>query len=315
VPRFESRAFGGAQELPLLIEFTRRASAARLPRRSYYHPGDICWQLRGNAETQDVRLWTDGGGRAVAFATLEPPVHMAFDVQPGLEDDLLPLVLSWAEGRARELQEAGEQPVPIAYQHLAPKSLSTTALASDLARQRFLESRGYRRAAEGGGVWYEQALEGAEEPAMPPGFVARGVRDDELEARVELHRDAWSVWGPSSFSLEAYLSVRGMPSYDPELDIVLEGPDGRLVAYCTGWPDAELGTGLFEPVGVRPAEAGRGFGRTVMLETMRRMGELGLRTALVGTAVVNTRARRLYPACGFVEVDRDYVWQKPLTAS
>jgi hypothetical protein len=38
----------------------------------------------------------------------------------------------------------------------------------------------------------------------------------------------------------------------------------------------------------------------------------GLHTALVGTESVNQRARVLYPACGFVEVDRAHYYVKQL---
>ena len=38
-----------------------------------------------------------------------------------------------------------------------------------------------------------------------------------------------------------------------------------------------------------------------------------MHTALVGTASVNERALRLYPACGFEHVDEEHYYVKPLT--
>ena len=39
---------------------------------------------------------------------------------------------------------------------------------------------------------------------------------------------------------------------------------------------------------------------------------MGMHTALIGTASVNTRALRLYPFAGFEEVDREHYYVKQL---
>ena len=134
--------------------------------------------------------------------------------------------------------------------------------------------------------------------------------DADLEARVDVHRDAWSVWGRSTVTVETYRRLRSAPLYDPELDIVLEDPSGRFLSYCIGWMDIANGIGHFEPVGCRPDFTGRGYARTVTIEGLRRMQARGLHTALVGTESVNQRAQVLYPSCGFEEVDRAHYYVK-----
>ena len=138
----------------------------------------------------------------------------------------------------------------------------------------------------------------------------RHATEADLEARVDVHRDAWSVWCLSRATIENYRQLRNCPIYDPELDVVLEGATGRFLAYCIGWLDVANGFGHFEPVGCRPAFTGRGYARAVTIECMHRMQARGMRTALVQTASVNQRARVLYPACGFAEVDRAYHYTK-----
>jgi ribosomal protein S18 acetylase RimI-like enzyme len=138
----------------------------------------------------------------------------------------------------------------------------------------------------------------------------RHATDDDLEARVDVHRDAWSVWGRSKITVESYRLLRSAPLYLPELDVVLEDATGRFLSYCIGWQDAANGIGHFEPVGCRPDSTGRGYARAVTLEAMRRMKSRGLHTALVSTASVNERARVLYPSSGFLEVDRAYFYTK-----
>ena len=51
---------------------------------------------------------------------------------------------------------------------------------------------------------------GVHPPRRPPRHVGVLV--------VDLHRDAWSVWGPSPATVEAYRRLRAAPLYDEELD-------------------------------------------------------------------------------------------------
>ncbi|MGB0061833.1 GNAT family N-acetyltransferase, partial [Candidatus Binatus sp.] len=163
-------------------------------------------------------------------------------------------------------------------------------------------------------MFYSRSLADAPiaQPELPAGLRLRHATDDDLGARVEVHRDAWSVWGPSKITIENYRRLRAAPQYDPELDVVLEDAGGRFLSYCIGWADTTNGIGHFEPLGCRHDSTGRGYARAVTLEGMRRMQMRGLHTALVATESVNQRARVLYPSCGFVEVDRAHFYVRQL---
>ena len=60
------------------------------------------------------------------------------------------------------------------------------------------------------------------QPELDAGLRLRHATDADLEARVDVHRDAWSVWGRSKTTVETYRRLRSAPLYDPELDVVLE---------------------------------------------------------------------------------------------
>src|SRR5207247_1646896 len=122
------------------------------------------------------------------------------------------------------------------------------------------------------------------DPLPPPNLPAdasfRPMTNADEEARSELHRDAWSVWGESDHSAELYHRLRSAPLYDPDLDVVLE-VEGELVSYCVCWLDTVNKIGLFEPVGTRPSATRRRFGRAVLYEAFRRLREKGIDTAVV----------------------------------
>ena len=314
MPGFTSRSFGGASDLDLLIDFARSASAARLPGVSYWHPGDIVWQLFPFSHlpvVEEARLWFDDNGLA-GFVLFEPPLNCTFDVRPGipLDGPLLGDMLGWAEARRRSIASPGED-VPIAYAMLGRGTLATIALESDFERRRALEHRGYAVTDARHNVSYSQALDHDIRAApLPSGYRLRHATDADIEARAEAHRDAWSVWGNSTFSAKRYARLRTAPVYDQELDVVLEAPGGQLVSYCIAWADPESGVGTFEPVGTRPAFARKGLGRSVVTEGLRRLRERGMHTARIGTASVNTGALALYPSCGFELVDKELYYVK-----
>jgi ribosomal protein S18 acetylase RimI-like enzyme len=128
--------------------------------------------------------------------------------------------------------------------------------------------------------------------------------DEDIAARAELHRDAWSVWGTSRFSEDRYRRLRESSLYDPDLDIVLEH-EGRLVSYCICWIDTANGVGMFEPVGTRPSAAQRGYGRAVIREGFRRLRDRGMTIARVATGTINPPAVALYQSAGFTPTTHD----------
>ena len=76
-------------------------------------------------------------------------------------------------------------------------------------------------------------------------------------------------------------------------------PDGRGASACTIWFDPVNAVGLFEPVGTHPDFQGKGLGKAVMAEGMRRMKAAGMRRAIVGFDPNNAAALALYTSLGF----------------
>jgi len=310
---FFSRVYAGNTDLHLLIEFARQATSARWPGSTYMKVGDIVWTLYGSKPGDtNIRLWFDGSD-LVAHACFEPPLSVDFDVRPGTSanDSLADEVMRWAEERRRNLARLGKETIPKAYAMLGENTISTKALDSDQQRISILQRNGYTR-TDRFHVLYSRSLVDTSiaQPDLGAGLRLRHATDADLDERVDVHRNAWSVWGNSKVTVETYRRLRSAPIYDPALDVVLEDADGRFLSYCIGWVDTANAMGHFEPVGCRPDSIGRGYARAVTIEAMRRMQARGLRTALVSTASVNERARVLYPSCGFVEVDRAHYYVK-----
>lgn len=313
---FASRAYTGLADLHILIKFAEQATTARWPRSTYMKAGDVVWMLftPGFDPSANIRFWLDEDGLA-GYGWFEPPLSIDFDIRPGLALDhrLANEILRWAEERRQSLASPGRGTIPKAYAMLGGNTISAKALDSDHPRISLLQRSGFRK-TDRFHVLYSRSLTypSISQPELAAGFRLRHATDNDLDARVDVHRHAWSVWGQSKVTIDTYRRLRSAPLYDPELDVVLEDAAGRFLSYCIGWADAANGVGHFEPVGCRPDSTGRGYARAVTIEGLRRMQARGLHTAMVGTESVNPRAQRLYKSCGFAEVDRAHYYVKEL---
>ncbi len=91
-------------------------------------------------------------------------------------------------------------------------------------------------------------------------------------------------------------------------------PDGRGASACTIWFDEENRVGLFEPVATHPDFQGKGLGKAVMAEGMRRMKAAGMVSAIVGFDPDNVAARALYTSMGFGPSSYFMIYRKTLSA-
>ena len=112
---------------------------------------------------------------------------------------------------------------------------------------------------------------------VPDGFRLRELAGEtEAQAYVDLHRAAFQS---TNMTLDWRLRTLAQPAYRPELDLVVEAPDGRLAGFLVGWLDArgrgQGPAGQVEPMGVHPDFQRRGLGRALLAEAVRRMGKLG----------------------------------------
>lgn len=318
-----SRSFARA-DLPDLLALVSGIARSRLPGAAYLMASDVAWRLPGSGPGENLRLWHDDAGLA-GFVWFEPLTGMEFDLRADLScrDPIAADMLAWAEARRRELPAAYPRFVELRsmsdweheIRHPRPPApedglcLTSVALESDGERIALLERHGYR-ATRHFFADYRRPLDvSVPESRLAPGMRLRHAGDEDLEERVACHRDAWTG---SSWDRERYQALRASPVYDPELDIVLETPDGSFASYCICWSDPAVGIGSFEPVGTREAWRGKGVGREVIHEGFRRLRAVGMHTARVGTAGFNESAQGLYRACGFEQIDTARTFLKRL---
>lgn len=242
------------------------------PHLEHYQYEDVIW------------LWETPDNQIAALLTPESHANAYLNIHPAyktaqLESDILAL----AEARLAECDENGQ------------RQLTTWAHAHDDQRQRVLLERGYVK-----GDWPEsqrrRALDAPiSNPKLPEGYIVRALGDAaEVPARAWV---SWRAFHPDApdtdyIGWDWYPAIQRCPLYRRDLDLVIAAPSGELAAFCTIWFDDATRTGYFEPVGVAPEYQGRGLGKAIMLEGLRRLQHMGAAYATV--AGFSEEANRLY---------------------
>ncbi|HEX3649840.1 MAG TPA: GNAT family N-acetyltransferase [Pseudonocardiaceae bacterium] len=254
------------------------------------------WRRRFWYDGDDVVGWgwlylpykvmrSDGNYNEITHAYLAWQVHPD---RPELLDD----ILDWGDARAGGVELRS-----------VARAVDTDALVR-LARHGYVLDE--KTAAEDG-YWLQMNVRDLTDipgPVLPDGFRFRDAADVGPEAAVRAHRDAWH---PSSFTDVGYAGVRSMWPYREDLHVLVEAPDGTMVASTIMWLDDANRVAEFEPVGTHPRYRRLRLGSALLYHGMHRA-----RAAGAGTMIVNClggsahpAARGLYYGVGFRQFTRD----------
>jgi mycothiol synthase len=149
------------------------------------------------------------------------------------------------------------------------------------------------------------------EPRVPDGYAVRPARMSDADGLAEARNSSFD----EDWTGERYRSgFMTKPGYDPDQEIVVAAPDGRIAAFTICWVDARNRMGHFEPVGTHRDFRRRGLARAAMLYAMRRMAERGITMASVNHNAENVPARKLYESIGFVRRYETYGFRRETAA-
>ncbi|MFI5732932.1 GNAT family N-acetyltransferase [Kribbella sp. NPDC051587] len=252
-------------------------SASRL------HIGDVAWERAVNArrhgDTWRTTFWEDGD-QVVAWGWAEPD-HLSLVVDPA------------HAGVAADVLER--------FQKLAPDG-AVSVLETETHLVTALEAAGYHSDDEAPFFTHHRiSLSDLRTPVVPDGFTLRHTHPDEIAKRAAAHRAAWSDIAPSQLSDEDMAAVMSVWPYQPELDWVVEAPNGEFAASALIWHDKVHGIGLVEPVGCAPAYRRQGLAQAVNLAALHALRDAGATHAMVCPRGDDgyPQARALYQSIGF----------------
>jgi len=290
-------------------DFRAMEALARATRPSNLHVTDLPYRFSSwpQENPENIRLWSDSNGRLVAWGMLEIP-HEALDLAclPEMEPELLSQILAWADERSRQHPEIIPRGTPKDGQ-----CWFVNVFSDQSVRIRTLEAAGFACQANVGEYSWSKVF--MQRPAdlpvkdyrIPPGFVVRPLAgESELEAYVDLHQ---ATFRSTVMSVAWRRRILNHPAYNPDLDLVVAAPDGRLNAFCICWLDNITGSeiiGQIEPLGCHPDFRCYALGRLALAEGLRRLQAHGASQIYVETDSWRNTAFQIYESLGF-QVSKD----------
>ncbi len=151
---------------------------------------------------------------------------------------------------------------------------------------------------------------------LPEGYFIRPLKSEtELDDYVALHQ---SVFESQQMTLEFRQAILSGPDYDPELDLVVEAPDGKLAGFCvcqifkseneiTGEP-----IGWTDPIGVHPDFRRLGLAKGLLSFGLASLKKRGMLSARLDTSSENHRMIALAQVMGFRETGRRLWFSKEI---
>ncbi len=134
--------------------------------------------------------------------------------------------------------------------------------------------------------------------------------ESEVRAYVALHR---SVFETKNMTLAWRRRTLCQPAYNPQTDMVIADSAGKLVAFCVGWlgmSSTGEKIGQIEPLGCDVKVRGLGLARSALVETIRRLRQLGACRVYVETDANRHSALGLNDSVGFQVVKDVLVYRK-----
>jgi ribosomal protein S18 acetylase RimI-like enzyme len=272
------------------------------------HVIDLPYRLSSWAldDPENIRLWFDEHEQLMGWAVLQSPFWtIDYVFHPQVEVQLHPEILAWADQRARTVRNSS----------FARSAWFAMVFDEQKDRIRVLEEAGFQCQADIGEDSWSKVLMCRSDPnpvkryaPRSKGFIVRPLAGAaEVGAYVELQRE---VFGSKNMTTEWRLRTLKHPAYKPDLDLVVEAPDGRLAAFCICWFDERSGDGHVEPLGCHEDFRQYALGRVVLSEGLQRLQACGAKNIFIETDNYRNTAFRLYTSFGFEVIKNVLVYRK-----
>jgi ribosomal protein S18 acetylase RimI-like enzyme len=256
-------------------------------------------------DPENIGLWFDENQQLVAWAVLQTPFWtIDYACHPEAERNLHQEILAWADKRARVIIN-GPNGRPAWF---------VMVFSGQRNRIQDLEKAGFQCQSNLGDDSWSKVL--MQRSAQTPvkvyeprsGFAVRSLAGEkEVNDYVELHQ---AVFESKNMTADWRRRILQHPDYIPELDIVVQSPEGRLVAFCICWFDKNARSGQVEPLGSHKDFRAYALGRVALSEGLRRLQSLGARNIFVETDNYRNTAFRLYESFDFRVIQDVLVYRK-----
>jgi len=301
----KARSYEGLNDLYAMLDLLSEGRRANNGTH-YVHRGDLQWWLFYTDTPPDVwlshiRLWMEAD-RLIGW-TLLSPEEKSFDV----------FTVPELRGSSQEDEMMSAAVVEMS----ALDEVNNVWVAEDdEVRTHWFDKNGFKAREDHHMVYFQRSLlDPLPAPQLPAGFTLRTSRGAGSDARLRAVASHAAFGSTQDF--ESYWSrtwrLMQSPIYVPGHEIFVIAPNGEVASFCIIWTDELTRVGHFEPVGTHPDFQGKGLGKCLLFEGLRRLKSEGMTEADVCVLHDNVAAIHLYESVGFQKNKRLLTYKKKRT--
>jgi mycothiol synthase len=284
-----SRSYDDLHDHQDVMRFLRKSFAETRCLENWLPP-----RFENNSRDMDIgiRIWEDDR-EIIGLAVPESPLLYFIQLHPKFLG-IYGKIVSWVE---QQVKVEGEK-----------VKLSIIELEGIQYREKQLRSLGYIKGDVYGILRIRDVHEQIPDYRLPSGFSVRSVTRDDYNKLAACIRQ---VFGHGDWFTKEILETLSQASfYKPDLDLVVIDTSGRIVSFCTFRLDAPSGITELEPMGTLRDYRGRGIGRALICEGLRRLEVYDPSFVYIGGAANTPAANHLYEVTGFTQKHMLYYWGK-----
>lgn len=219
-------------------------------------------------------------------------------------------LLTWLEGGAQAI--SGEHPTTV------PSFLHINVTQYKAGLHALVRQAGYG-IKESWALMVRPSLENIPDTPLPEGLELRPALPEHFPAIWHAVEEAYVPEGGPPPTGEMPEDIKNDENFQPELwQVAWEVSSGRVVGsvmtYINHAENKNLGIqrGYTEGISTVPAWQRRGVGRALITRSLKTQREVGMNESALVCNGEKLNNYKLYESCGFQEVKRDTVYEKPL---
>ena len=268
-------------------------------RKTYRETGSIQnWlppRFENNSRDMDPDTWVwEDDDQIIGFAIPESPLRYFCQLHPDYIEIYADMIV-WIEQHTKN-------------KHKERVEINIVELEGNTKRENTLSLHGYTRGSIYGIFRIRDVDATIPDYMLPPDFSVRSVKPNDYNEMASCIRQ---VFGHGDwFTKETLETISKASFYKMDLDLVVVDEQGKIVSFCTYRLDTPTGITELEPMGTLRDYRGKGIGRALICEGLRRLKKYHPSLIYIGGAANTPAANRLYEVTGFTEKHNLYNWGK-----
>ena len=191
------------------------------------------------------------------------------------------------------------------------KNLIIVCLDGYRPLEEVLENQEFKKSINYGYLRFRDVNDPIHQFSIPDGFLIRSIKGkEEYKSYAKAIRETFGHG--DFFTSKVVESINSNSYYNPDLDLIVESPNGEIASFCTFRMDPKSKITELEPLGTLPKYRKLGLARAILGEGYKRLDKYNPTLLYIGGAADTPEANKLYDSTGFTKKTKLNIWEKVL---